>query len=227
MIQYSYIYTSADSGKISIAEKIDRITELQEPSLIDLENLQYLANNLGYNVDLNRGDLGITIDNLESATSADEVQKYMRFVVENLPEWYKTKTSRTSIRTLLLSFGIRGDISTYYTDNYLPESQGGNWTTEDYEMLNNTIENLPNTYYPTPYFTIWADLDQSTSQLSWDFDKREQMINAINSVKPINTVFRNLSAFVKRNVDIRVGAWARFNRYIRIESETASDFWVV
>ena len=227
LTQYTYLYTSADNGKISISEKIDRITELQNPDLIDLEQLQYLANNLGYNVDLNRGDLGITIPTeLSADTSADEVGKYLRFVVENLPEWYRTKTTRSSVRTMLLSFGIVGDITTYYTKNYLPESQGGIWTSEDYDLKGSELTNIPNSFYPTPHFTLWADLDQSTSSLIWDFEKREQLIRAIDSIKPINTVFRNLSAFVKRYVNVKVAAWARFNRYIRIESDTASDFWV-
>ena len=34
--------------------------------------------------------------------------KYLRFIISNLPTWYKIKTTRNSIRIMLFSFGIIG-----------------------------------------------------------------------------------------------------------------------
>jgi hypothetical protein len=128
---------------------------------------------------------------------------------------------------MLFSFGIIGDISPYYTKDYLSDDQEGNWLTPDFNFNNTSLQNIPKDYYPTPYFTIWADLDESTTNLSWDYSKREQLINAIDSVRPINTVFKNLSGFVRRYITLYCKCWCKFTRYIKVESESASDYWVV
>jgi hypothetical protein len=217
LTQYTYLYTSAENDKISIVEKIDRISDLQDVDLVDVENLQFLANNLGYNVDINRGELGVTIPNISPSTSADEVGKYLRNVVGNLVEWYKVKTNKSSIRAMLFSFGIIGDLSPYYTKDYLPDDDGGNWRTPDFNFDNSSLKTIPKDYYPTPYFTIWADLDESSTNLSWDYNKREQLINAVNSIKPISSVFKNLSGFVRREKQLYIKGWIKYTRYIKIQ----------
>jgi len=210
---------------ISILEKINRITELQDPALIDLDYIQYFANNLGYQVDINRGQLGTLVNADAGACSAIDEDKYIRFVVENLPSWYKIKSTRNAVKVMLYSFGLIADISTYYTDSYLPESEGGQWVAPDYTMVSDSIASIPDGYYPTPHFIVWVDGDASTEDLSWDFDKKEQVIAAIESIRPINTVFRNLGVYYKRVINMYLSGYTRFRRYIKISSEGASDYW--
>lgn len=217
----SYTYpSSGDSPYISLLEKVNRLTELHDPDLIDIDYINFFARYLGYKVDLNRGELG-TI-----AATDEDLNKYLRFVVRNLPNWYKIKTTRNAIRVMLYSFGLVGDISEYYTDTYLPTTGGGNWETPDFDMTTNKLNNIPNGYYPTPHFIVWADLDENTENLSWNFSNRQQIVRAIESIRPINTVFRNLGGFVRRYINMKVAGWARWNRYIGITDTRAADYWV-
>jgi len=88
------IYTAASGSNVSmsILEKVNRLTELHDPDLIDLEYIQYFANNLGYNVNVNRSQFG---NGGTDANSEEELNRYLRFMVRNLPSWYKIKTTRT------------------------------------------------------------------------------------------------------------------------------------
>ena len=69
--------TSATTSGISIIEKINRLTELHDPDLINLDYIQFFANYLGYDVDINRDEL----------INQDEIEEYLRFVIRNLPTW--------------------------------------------------------------------------------------------------------------------------------------------
>ncbi len=219
------VYNTPTSFDVSILEKINRLTELHDPENIDIQQIQYLANTLGYNVNINRGEIGTYLAEDDGVVSASNLDKYLRFIVLSLPHWYKIKTTENSIKLLLFSFGIIADISYYYTDSYLPESQGGKWIVSDYQMLSQSISDIPNKYYPTPHFIIWQDLDLSDGDLQWDLDKRVQIINAINSVKPINTVFRKIGAYVKREKNLYVTGHTRWANYIKIPSNGDSDHW--
>jgi hypothetical protein len=198
--------TTITTRTISILEKCKRLTELHDPNLIDdSDHLQNLANTLGYNVDLNKGEIGSYIATEFSATSADCLDRYLRFVIENLPNWYKIKTTKNAMKVMLYSYGIIADVSFYYTNNYLPESQGGIWKVSDYLNGTNSVENLDDNLFPTPHFIIWEDLDNSTSDAIWDTNKINQIIKSVNSIRPINTVFRQLGGFMQRQLDMYVG----------------------
>lgn len=222
----SYLsYETPSTNDMSIVEKIKRLPELHDPELIDIEHIQYLANTVGYDVNINRGEIGTYLNDEIGELSGSNLEKYLRFIVLSLPHWYKAKTTENAIKFLLYSFGIIADISYYYTDSYLPESQGGKWRVSDYTMLKQTVEDLPNNFYPTPHFIIWQDLDLSESELQWDLNKREQIINAINSVRPINTVFRTTGAYLKRSYEVKVTGHTRWHLYRKIGSEGNSDSW--
>ena len=51
----------------------------------------------------------------------------------------------------------------------------------------------------------------STSNLSWEYAKRQQIINAIESIRPANTVFRKLGAYTKIEKEIGVSCAVRFH----------------
>jgi len=217
-----------ETDKISILEKIDRLKELQDPDLMDTENIQYFAENLGYDVNINRGELGdlALATNNTNTCSADDSDRYLRFAIRNLPLWYKTKTTNNSLKIMLYSFGMIGDISQYYTNNYLPESEGGKWIAPDYTMTNNKLDTIPKSYYPTPHFIVWIDLDLSDNNLNIETAKREQIVNAIESIRPANTVFRKLGAYTKTNVDLYMSMFTRFHsRYLKIPCNGYSDYW--
>ena len=207
--------SNLSTEKISILERINRIVEMQDPTLVDLDYLQYLANNLGYNVNINRGEIGTILTGGTVACSAIEIDKQMRFVVENLPEWYRIKTTRNAIKVMLFSYGLIGDLAYMYTDSYLPISQGGNWVVNDYNMLNTDVNNVPKNYFSTPHFIIWADLDNPLS-LNFDVINITQIINAINSMKPVNSVFHGLGAYLSRQMEISFSAHMRIRKYLYI-----------
>jgi hypothetical protein len=114
----------SDDPRISILEKIKRLSELHDPNLIDIEYIQFFAKYLGYNIDINRTEIGGfgAFDSDSTVCSAAESEKYMRFVVENFPNWYKIKTTKNMVQIMLYSFGLIGDIAQYYTK---PIAQGG------------------------------------------------------------------------------------------------------
>jgi hypothetical protein len=219
--------SNISTNTMSILEKVNRLTELHDPNLIDLEYLQYFANNLGYNININRGELGNLLATDTGACSAVDLDKYLRFVVTNLPSWYKIKTTKNAIKVMLYSFGLIGDISEYYTDSYLPESQGGKWISPGNQFENDTIMTVPNNFYSTPHYAIWVDLNKSSSDLNWDYDKREQIINAIESIRPINNVFRNLAGYYKTFIDVYIGMQAKYTYYLKIPNDGYADSWVL
>jgi len=215
----SSLATSAH--KISILEKVARITELHDPDLIDLDYIQFFASNLGYNVNVSRDEVGVsgTSETL-GVGEANELNKYLRFIVRNLPTWYKIKTTRNSIKVMLYSFGLVGDILEYFTDSYWSREDGGNWRL-DYD---NDFREIPSNWFPTPHFAIRIDVDES-SDISFDISRRAKVIRAIESIRPINDVFRRLIGYAERDFNMVAGAWIRSTRYIIIESDGYANGW--
>jgi len=103
------------SDRISILEKIFRLTDLFDPDLIPIDLIQFYAENLGYNVGINRESLST---NTDPQARELEQKRYLRFMVRNLPNWYKIKSTRSAIKILLYSFGLVGDFVYYYTNSY-------------------------------------------------------------------------------------------------------------
>jgi len=177
------MYENRDCN-IGILEKIERLSTLHDPEEIDIEYIQFFANNLGYEVNVNRGDLGVFGKTTSDAVSAsdDDINKYLRFVVKNLPNWYQIKTTRNSIKIMLFSFGIIGDIAYQWTSDYK-----NNWQTE---ATSGGTEGLPSNFFPSPHFMIQVDLNQTPP--TWT-DNIDYVINAIDSIRPVNTVFDQIA----------------------------------
>jgi hypothetical protein len=219
---------NSSTEKISILEKIHRIAELHNPDLIDLKFIQFFANNLGYDIDISRDEVGIsgsgelgTGDFGNNICGSSDNDKYLRFVISNLPTWYKIKTTKNAIKIMLYSFGLVGEIIEYYTNNYYPSNKSDRYNETGLWRLdyNNEFTDLPDGWFPTPHFAIVVDIEQSNIDIIDDIKKRQKIINAIESIRPINTVFRNLSAYVSRRTDIYIGSVANLRRYIKIESD--------
>lgn len=212
--------------KISILEKIKRLTELQDPDLTPIQTsnstsstsnydfISLLASNLGYQVDINREDMQYTGDmgNLayleDNTYSAVDVGKYLRFMVANLPNWYKIKTTRNAIKVLLYSFGLIGDTNPKYTSDY-----DKNWIL--YNELDK-FQNIPDNYYPTPHFAVTVEIDNSVDEVSFDNGRRNNVVKAIESVRPVNTVFEGLNGHVTRVFDINININTNVKMYMVI-----------
>jgi hypothetical protein len=217
--------SAADDQKISILDKINRLTELHDPELIDIDYIQYFAHYLGYNIEISRDQIG----QFGTSYSDNEIDanKWLRFVVGNLPNWYKIKTTNNSIRMVLYSFGLIGDLVNYFTKDY--GSNFENWKLDSNANLNGIHDD----WYPTPHFSVKIDIDKSIAQtlpsgmtlLEVLMKNGEGICKAVEGMRPANTVFHKLSGYTKEDFTVYVGGNARFSRYIKVPSDGASDWW--
>jgi len=213
----TYTFEETDDT-ISVLEKSYRLRELHDPDLIDISNIQYFANYMGYNVNINKDQFGVT----------EDVDEYVRFMVGNLPNIYKTKTTRNSIKSMLFSFGLIGDLLYYYTKDY--DENGKNWDYGDiyFDSTDNKIkENLnriPNNWYPTSHFAVWYDINKSELNYSFDINKQTQILNGIESVKPANTVFRGIVGQYTVSKEITATCVYKLNKSIKVIT-TNGDYW--
>ena len=204
--------------KISILEKIYRLPEYANPDLIDINFVQLLASNLGYKINMYRNEAGgytneLGVIDVNSTTSGSDVDLYLRYFTSNIPNWISTKTTRNSITVLLRSYGLAGDIATFYTNNYETIENGGNWIID----YNNDLSVVPNDYYPTSHFGIGFNLDDNTVNITSDVVSRMASLRAIESVRPANTVFRGMIGNVDRTISIGVRCQVKMQKYIRIQ----------
>jgi hypothetical protein len=215
--------------KLSILDKINRLTELHDPDLIDINYIQYFAKYLGYDFTISRDQIGQFGTVYDSQYKSDyDSNKWLRFLVSNLPNFYKIKTTKNAIRTALYSFGLIGDIATYYTKDYSQDFK--NWKLDDQDDL----ATIKKDWYPTPHFSALINLDKSINRsipsgmdlLELLIKEGEGITKAIESLRPANTVFHRLGLYTSESATIWVGGNVRFNRYIRIYDLTPSDYWV-
>ena len=173
-----------------ILKKIEQIGDLHDPQLMDTEYLQFYANFLGYDLTLNRGEIG----NITNETATDgkyiddeESKKYLRFVVENLPNWYKIKSTRNAVKIMLFSFGIIGDLFTQFSNDY-----DKNWIRDREDDESSIGTQIPSEYYPTPHFQLAINLRETSPP--W-LQNLGVILNAVDSIRPINTVFERFGGY--------------------------------
>lgn len=215
-IEYGDMKFKEGKNHISILEKIKRLTELHDPDLIDMDYIQYFANYMGYKVKVDRDNFGTVIANNENNWNAlhpkeqeDIKNRQLRFMLRNLPNWYKIKTTNDSLKILLYSFGLVTDIVQYYTDDY-----------ENNMYLNDSISpnyyKITDKFYATPHFTITVDMESSLGGFTLDEAKLESIIKSIETVKPINTVFDGLFGFIRRIFFPNADCYATISQTITI-----------
>ena len=54
------------------------------------------------------------------------------------------------------------------------------------------------------FFVVNIDIDTSLGSISFDWDRRRKVVDAINSVRPVNTVFNALAGKATRDIVIRI-----------------------
>lgn len=187
-------YAIENRTKIGLLEKIHRLSETHDPEYVDIEFIQMLASTLGYDVDLNSAELGVLQgQDPNDVCVQEDMNRYLRFVVQNLPNWYKLKTTRDSIRIVLYSFGLVGDLITLWTKNYSTND-------EDWLFFKDGIDDIstiPSDYFPTPHFAITIKINESSII---NEETRKSLIKAINSIRPVNTVFDSILGYAKEDL---------------------------
>jgi hypothetical protein len=268
------------TNTISILEKINRLTQLFDPWLMPIELVQFYAQNLGYDVGLNREQIP-TLVNVDPEEAKIEQNKYLRFMVSQLPEWYKVKTTRPSLKTMLYSFGLVGDVVYYYTKTYsdgmgmvesgeltetdlinqqvidtiqrsgystfrefyadvckmksnldaIRESVSDDWLLTNWNpsSVQEDVSNIPDEYFPTPHFMLWFDVMESigAQRYSTDIARNSQMATAIKAIKPLNTVFEGIAAWIKYDATVYMRGRVRFRKQISLSSDVPADQWNV
>lgn len=197
-----------DNKSSSILEKIHRIAYNKDPNVIDFEYIQFVAAQMGYNIDIQSED----IENNQYYTTQEEKENAMRAIIKNLPEFYRIKCTQSGLESLLLSFGIVGKVIYLYTignstqagyadfvDSRLIEGYD-NENMPDHvraqELMNKRIANpsiassVLDDWFPSPHFKVELDLLKQRIDLDGGKLGFSLLNKAIAKTKPINTVFR-------------------------------------
>jgi hypothetical protein len=207
-------YEIENRQKISVLEKINRIKDLHDPDYIDIEYIQYFANYLGYNVDVNRGELGVLTDaDSEDPCVQEDSKRYLRFIISNLPNWYKIKTTDNAIKIMLYSFGLIGDLITRFTKDYRTDD-GTNWI--NFREGRDSYKDVSSDFYLTSHYVVSIELDESTTNFSLSNVTRFNVLNAIESIRPANTVFDRILGHVKREETIVIYPMARKRLFLKM-----------
>lgn len=193
-----YKYNVQELPKISILEKIKRLSDLHDPDLIDIAYINSLANYLGYDINIFKNNLP------NSEISEYDANRYLRFIVSNLPHWNRIKCTKNAIKILLYSFGLVGDLLERWTSDdlsssiYHPRSGGysnditkWSYENESNNLTNiyNNIKDIPENYFPTSHFKIVVS--QVASKDIW-INQIPYIIHAIEGIRPINTVLEDV-----------------------------------
>lgn len=192
------LYTNLDEPcSLGILEKTNRLRNLHDPDTMELDYIQFFANYLGYNVDVNRSELGGFVSNPNSSAYNDgpdnsEVfneyqKKALRFVIRNLPNWYSIKTTRNAIKTLLLSFGIFGDLLEVYTNDYVYD-----WIINNIPPGTYVSDTMTNDRFPTPHMYVSIDINNTSLENIMGSEQMLSSVKSFEAIRPANVVFEGL-----------------------------------
>ena len=187
------IYTNAEDGcNLSTLEKISKLQKLHDIDNIESPYITNYANLLGYKTGFNAGEIGsfgyFEDENSYTDTLEEYKNKALRFVVRNLPNWYSIKTTRNSLKIMLLSFCIIGDVIEYYTTDY-----SKTWFSNKLEKDRLIDLDIPSDAYPTPHMSIGIDVSQTTNTTLYTNDTLTRVYEAMETIRPANVVFQGVT----------------------------------
>jgi hypothetical protein len=150
-------------------------------------------------------------------------EKYIRFVLSNLPNFYKTKTTENSIKSLMFSFGFVTNVLKYYSEDY-DETNGGKWLKNGVvfdttlNKLKENLDGIPNNYFPTPHFSVEIDLTKTAINYGAELanTRRKQIVEAIDSIRPANSVFRGVGGRFDTIHTQKVKGYVRYRKHIKL-----------
>jgi len=197
------------ADRISILEKAKRISDLHDPNLMDIEYIQRLATFMGYDIDLSKGQLGTF-----GTSTEEETNQYLRFIISNLPNWYKIKSTDNAVKVLLYSFGLIGELVERWTSDQLeppathPATGGYSddsdfWITEDISDGLLFVDSIPENYWLTPHFNITINADNSLLGFL-NTGHLNEVIDAVETIRPINTVFDGLEILLTTFIEFEM-----------------------
>jgi len=177
--------------KYPLAEKFERLAYLKDPKVIDIELIEYLARFMGYDISNVKDDINESI----MYTTDEERNNALRETIQNLPQYYTLKGTESSLELLLATFGIVGQLVTYWTRAEDPYNE----LIPDYEIkgtqLTDNLEGKQSNFVVTPHFSLKVEIEGNFDNQLLGPDKR-RITNQIRSFKPINTVFDGIFKFL-------------------------------
>jgi hypothetical protein len=190
------LYTNLESGcNLSTLEKVSRLQKLHDIDTIDSQYIPNYSELMGYKSGLNAEEIGSFGYFPTSAEYTDTTEEYMnkslRFVVRNLPNWYSIKTTRNSLKIMLLSYGIIGDVVDYYTTDYKNDWYASKQSNDQY-----VDPTLPSNSYPTPHMSIGIDLSQTMNNEIYGDGKLTNIIGAMEAIRPANVVIEGITGYL-------------------------------
>lgn len=201
-------FTGVTDMKYPLVEKFERLAYIKDPNVIDYEMIEYLARYMGYDITAINGD----IEESTVYTTEEEREMALRRAIQNLPQYYSLKSTKSGLEMLLLTFGIVGELVTMWTRQENP--YGNPYDTDpyddmipDYELrglqyAENTQGKMSN-FVPTPHFKIKVEIEGNFDNQLLPSDER-RIVSQIERFKPINTVFDGIFRFLSTKLTATV-----------------------
>lgn len=192
-------FTGIPDMDYPLVEKIERLAYNKDPRVIDINLIGYLARYMGYDI------TGFVEDITSSPyySNQQEIESAIRRAVEQLPQYYALKSTKSGLELLLLTFGIVGELVTKWTPQEAPYSE----FIPDYELRGreyaDMLEGIRSSYVPTPHFNINVNIAGNFENQILQGDN-QRLLSAIKRFKPINTVFDGICQYIKTKLKARI-----------------------
>lgn len=182
-----------------LAEKIERLAYLRDPSVIDYELIGYLARFMGF-------DISGMDDNInENPLYNTEAMRRMavRSVVENLPDIYAHSGTAPGMTMVMSLFGVVGDIVTKWTETGNP--YGELLTADEVAERIAVSGEETNHWVPTPHIDVVVKSETATGRSLVGINSIEYLKEIIKVIKPINVVFDRICIDIDANLKLDAG----------------------
>lgn len=181
-------------------EKIERLAYQKDPNVIDIKLIGYLARYLGYDI------TQISEDISESGIYKTENEREMalRKTIQNLPQFNALKSTKSGLDSLLLTFGIVGEVIKLWTrqddaySEFIPEYNLSNYIYSSKEQNGRDAHLIP-----TPHFYMQIDISNGSGN-DLSISDVNRINNSIIRYKPINTVFDGIVAYLTQTFSSRI-----------------------